>query len=628
MFKSCSYILILLCLYKSVNAQNSETDSLIRQLQYAREDTNKVIQLRDIGVSLANEDPARAIAYWKQGVVLSRKLNHSLGLVRNFINIGTGYSYLGKFDSTIIYADSGIFYAKKINDPDRLALVYLNKGDAYRNLNDLKSALLYCDTAGMYAAQTNNTDRQARIYDIISDLYSSQKQYATSILFQTKALELYKHDSNAVMIGQSYDDLSWIYHETGNPDSALILRKMAIRIGENERDYKNLSGYYYGAAMSFVDKGEYKDAETYAAKSLFYAQQQQNNTQLATTYTLLSKLYLKEGNFDEAIKAGNTAYNFALAEAHIAWQTESAASLAEAYSKTGDYKNANHFLTISNRLKDSIVQQTFNSQVATLQSSFEMKEKDKTILLLNKDKELQQQKLRQQSLLMTGIVVIALFALAGIWLLMNRNKLRQRMKELEMRGKIAADLHDDVGSTLSSIRMYSDIVKNQQNQTPAATELLDKISSNSKEMIENMSDIVWMIKPGNDDFKNIENRMLNFANELCSPAGINFEFNKDAATDAIQISMEQRRDLYLIFKEAINNAVKYSGCHSIHAAITLQDHQLEMHISDDGNGFDATAAKKGNGLSNMQKRAMIHKGTCRIQSAIDEGTELFVSFPL
>src|SRR4029078_65679 len=166
------------------------------------------------------------------------------------------------------------------------------------------------------------------------------------------------------------------------------------------------------------------------------------------------------------------------------------------------------------------------------------------------------QKLSKQRTMIVAIAIIALLALFGVWLLMNRNKLRQRVKEIEIRNKIASDLHDDVGSTLSSIRMYSDIVKNQPNQTETSKQLLNKISSNSKEMIENMSDIVWMIKPGNDEFSNIENRMLNFANELCSPADIAFEFEKTANTDSIEIPMQQRRDLYLIFKEAINNAVK------------------------------------------------------------------------
>ena len=103
---------------------------------------------------------------------------------------------------------------------------------------------------------------------------------------------------------------------------------------------------------------------------------------------------------------------------------------------------------------------------------------------------------------------------------------------------------------------------------------------------------------------------------------------KDTTTDALQISMEQRRDIYLIFKEAVNNAVKYSGCHSINAAITLQNQQLQMRISDDGNGFDTAAATNGNGLFNMQKRAAIHNGKFNIQSAANEGTEIVVAFTM
>ena len=90
--------------------------------------------------------------------------------------------------------------------------------------------------------------------------------------------------------------------------------------------------------------------------------------------------------------------------------------------------------------------------------------------------------------------------------------------------------------------------------------------------------------------------------------------------------MEQRRDIYLIFKEAVNNAVKYSGCHGLRAVITSQNNQLQMCISDDGNGFDVINVKKGNGLINMQKRAVVHNGKCNIQSKEGSGTELNVRF--
>ncbi|NNV55391.1 sensor histidine kinase [Limnovirga soli] len=226
------------------------------------------------------------------------------------------------------------------------------------------------------------------------------------------------------------------------------------------------------------------------------------------------------------------------------------------------------------------------------------------------------------------ITFIIIVFISGIYAF-YKYRLSQLLKLQEVRNKIASDLHDDVGSTLSSIRMYSSIVNNQVKEShPQSAELLNKISSNSKEMIENMSDIVWMIKPGNDDFKSIENRMLNFANELCTPAGIAFNFNIDASTDALKISMEQRRDIYLIFKESVNNAVKYAHCHSISASITQKNKLLQINISDDGEGFDAWHIKNGNGLDNMRKRAEAHNGSFNIVSATGEGTEIVITFPL
>ncbi len=153
-------------------------------------------------------------------------------------------------------------------------------------------------------------------------------------------------------------------------------------------------------------------------------------------------------------------------------------------------------------------------------------------------------------LLIGGIISTILIAIV-LW---NRYKLKQQLKDVEIRNKIASDLHDDVGATLSSIRMYSDIVKSQLDNNPKASDLLDRISSNSKEMVENMSDIVWMIKPGNDAFQSVEDRMLNYANEVCVPNNIELQFKKSSFIDDIKMPMELRKDLFLIFKEVVNNA--------------------------------------------------------------------------
>lgn len=627
MFKAVwLFFIATTCLSVHVIAQKPQTDSLLNLLSKSPEDTSKIDLLRNIGVAYANQDPRKAIAYWMQGIELSKKLNYTKGLARNYINIGTGYSYLGKFDSTIIYADSGIIYSKIIGDPERLALVYLNKGDGYRNLGDFKLALLFCDTAGMYAAKTTNIDRQARIYDIISGIYQEQRQFTAALGIQGKALELYKKDSNFLMEGQVYDDFGLIYQQMGKLDSALFFHKLAISFGERLKDYKNLSVYHYGVAQVYTDMGKYKEAEAYAAKSLLLAKEQENNLQLATTYSLLGKIYLNQRKFTDAVKAGNTAYLYAVDEVQTALQQETASLLGEAYSSIGDDKNAFKYLNISSSLKDSIIKQQYNTQVANLQSSFELKEKDKEILLLGKDKELQQQKLFRQQLLFAGAAVLLLLALISIWLLINRNKLKQRMKELELRNQIAADLHDEVGSSLSSIHMLSQMATKPGNEATHKN-ILEKMSINAKETMDKMGDIVWMIKPGETENGNLNQRIERFAYEVCSSKNIDLSLNL-SELEKTKLTPEQRKSIYLVFKEALNNAAKYSGTKKIELKATVQNKQLELLVKDFGKGFDQSTVRRGNGLHNMNNRAKEIDGHLTLSSVIEEGTVVTFYVPL
>jgi two-component system sensor histidine kinase UhpB len=621
----------LLCLllpviyYSAATAQSGKTDSLLKELGKAKDDSAKVNLLRNIGVTYANQDPRTAISYWMQGIELSRRINYTVGLARNFINIGTGYSFLGKLDSAIIYTDSGIKYSKIINDPDRLALVYLNKGDEYRNLGNYKLALIYCDTASIYALRTSNLDRQARIYDIIADIYESQKNYMTFFVFQNKALELYKRDGNTIMVGQAYDDLGYMYQQKGNLDSALFYRKKAIEIGEEVKDYKNLSTYYFGLASVYIDLKKYKDAELFAAKSLEHAKQQENNLQMATTYSLLSKIYLEQKKYNEAISAGKMGYQFAVSEVEQSHQLDCATILSEAYLAIGDYKNSHRFLTISSNLKDSLNQLLIDGEVAKLQSSFELKEKDKEILLLAKDKELQRQRLFRQRLLFGSAAALFVLSLLGIILLVNRNRMRQRMKELEIRNQIAADLHDEVGSSLSSIHMLSQMVTGS-NTGDQQKNIIDKVSSNAKETMDRMSDIVWMIKPGEKEAGSLKQRMERFANEICSSK--NIELSADlSAIENIKLSMAQRKNIYLIFKETMNNAVKYSGTKRMDVKAIVKNKQLELLVKDYGSGFDTSLGGRGNGLDNMKNRTKELNGKLELISAQD-GTTINLAVPV
>jgi signal transduction histidine kinase len=178
--------------------------------------------------------------------------------------------------------------------------------------------------------------------------------------------------------------------------------------------------------------------------------------------------------------------------------------------------------------------------------------------------------------------------------------------------------------------MYSEIVRNQiSDKTDVNDELLKKITQNSKEMVDNMSDIVWAIKPENDHFKNIESRMFNFATEMCNLKGVDLKMDKSNIDGDIKIRMEERRDFYLLFKEAVNNAIKYAQCSTLMVNFSIEQKTLVMTIADNGNGFDVNQAQqKGNGLNNMVVRARQHGGDCLISSAIGKGTVVTVMWPL
>ncbi|HTN47022.1 MAG TPA: tetratricopeptide repeat protein [Flavipsychrobacter sp.] len=607
-------------------AQSPTTDSLINVLKFAKEDTNKVHLYWEIGKSIIFQNALAAIPFYKKGLSLAQKLHFYHGIEKCYNGTSLAYSYNAQYDSALVYINLALPFAHKAGITKRIALVYINRADVYANLQHYQAALRDCDTALHYTEKERNKKGMGRIYSITSGIYFTQKQFAKAFLANDSAIALFIAAKDDQMVGMSYSDRADFYSQIDQPDKALPFYAKAIEIGEQVNDVENLAAYHNGLAQAHLRKQQYIQAQQNALKAFDYASQTGNRSQQANIYLVMGQIFSKQENHRSSIDFQLKAYEMFKEENDLLRVQIAATALAEEYEKSGDPANAYRYLKISKALGDSLQDMQFHSEIAKIQTQFEVSQKDKEIGLLKKNKLLQHQQLRQQSYLTIGIVVLAALILLGGWLLMNRYRLRQRMKELELRSKIAADLHDDIGSTLSSIRMYSDIVKQQAGQTHTAVELLNKISSNSREMIENMSDIVWMIKPGNDEFASVEDRMLNYANSVCVPAGINFDLTKDAAPDEMRISMEQRRDLYLIFKEAINNAVKYSRCKSIRAIIRTPKNMLQLNISDDGDGFDMANAVKGNGLYNMEKRAASHGGSCVIQSTPNGGTEIIARF--
>jgi signal transduction histidine kinase len=281
------------------------------------------------------------------------------------------------------------------------------------------------------------------------------------------------------------------------------------------------------------------------------------------------------------------------------------------------------------RADDTVQSRKQNEELMSLQAEYASAQREKEIELLEAESALQKNELSRKNLLnyLLGAGIISLLLI--VLILVNRSRLKSQLRETQLRNKIASDLHDDIGATLSSIKLYSEMAAEQiKEKNPKTVPVLQKISGSSKEMIDAMSDIVWMVKPGNDRFSNLEDRMTNFAVEICSAGNIGLQINKDERVDSLVLPMEMRRDIYLVFKEAMNNAVKYSDAKLIEVDIYNEKNVLHIKVRDKGKGFDTATVKKGNGLENMKRRLVSHSGDLEIISKPGEGTTVHAALPI
>lgn len=219
----------------------------------------------------------------------------------------------------------------------------------------------------------------------------------------------------------------------------------------------------------------------------------------------------------------------------------------------------------------------------------------------------------------TWFAILVAFAVVGIAYAFYRYRVGQILLLQRIRNKIASDLHDDIGSTLNSISVYSEVAKKDPTRKDFA---LNMIGESSRKIIDSMSDIVWSINPENDSFDKIIFRMRSLAYNLLKAKKIECSFKTDESLNSLTLSMQTRRNFYLIFKEVLNNLVKYSQASRANVMLLHENRQVILVVRDNGVGFDVSAKYNGNGLNNIRRRANEINAQLNIESATGAGTTI------
>jgi signal transduction histidine kinase len=532
-----------------------------------------------------------AIEYCNRSVEMFNSINYWHTALNSQLVLGDAWLKMKQIDSAL-----SIYKAveKKINDPsfwDKMKIISGLDGERIATIqNDLRASLQ--QRYGHVFSETGNYDKSLQLFSETINYYRQQSE-------------------SRIELPMLYSQVGDVYLKKAQD---IVIRK--VEAGAENYYLQSLENYHKAITGYKSMKIKVFYGETLLNVAAIYVQQGKKN---------VSRNYIKE--------ALQTALTF-----------NARSSIAKAYlllsrhdSARGDFSAAYRNYKLYRVYADSVLadENSIQAEAAGIREDFRQREEElKIIAAENKSRADSQKQKRKFAYLLSGLVILG--SGYGVYRYKRINKKRMEQRRLKERFVISQDLHDQVGSTLSSISIYSKVaqVEGERGNGEKMNELLERIRSTSSKIMNEMNDIVWAINPQNDTMTKVIRRMESFALPLLAARNIQFKFRYNKEVLSLNLEMEQRKNFYLIFKEAINNAVKYSGALILETDITCGHGILKLTVKDNGVGFNLdremenAESLSGNGLKNMYARADEINANLRIESVFGSGTFVILIIPV
>ena len=595
-----------------LSQQDKKIDSLLTVLQNLKSDTVKVNTLNALSKQfVVIKNLADAKRYAEEALSLAEKKSFTRGVQEAQINSGKisntqGMIFIGQgnYPEALKHFFTALKIFEKYKSLDGIAGIHLNIGHVYSVQRNFAEALKYFFASLKIFEELNDKNGIAGVYNNIGLVYENQGNYQEALKYYYDAIKMYNEAGNKRALIDRYFNIGFLYEDQGNYPEALKNHSAALKISEEIGSKNGMAASNSNIGGVYNNQGNYSKALNSYLLALKLYQETENREGVGISYTNIGAVYLDLKNFHLAKQYLGDALSIATDVESIEGKKIVYELMIKLDSATGNWQEAllHHKLFILYR--DSLSSEEVTNRITKAQMQYDFDRKEDS---LNYQQSLTDEKLKQQTLLTRQQKQLKNYLLAGFILFVvlsffiYRNyRTRQQLKLQTLRNKIASDLHDDVGSTLSSISIFSQMA---QQQSKEVIPMLETIGESSRKMLDAMADIVWTINPENDQFEKIILRMKRFAFELLGAKKIDFEFVADDEVAKMKLPMDVRKNLYLIFKEATNNMVKYAGASKAMFAIKEEKNNLTMLIRDNGKGFDTSQSTEGNGLKNMKKRA-------------------------
>ena len=551
-------------------------------------DTSRVLVLDELCWQLSSSDLSQATAYGRQGLRLARRLGYRRGLLKCLIDLGNCASYASDFPAGTRYFLEALRRARQ--PPQQLTVM----GFAYNGL------------ANLHIDQQEYAEAQQRLLQ------------ALALTRQTHSL------ADAALFGSNLGQVLRLREQYA--EAGVQLRRALAR-------YREL-GQRTGQAhcleqlgLLALEQQQLPLARAYAQRALALSRALGHDYYVASNLHLLASIALKSQRAAAAEAAARQSLRYARRLGSRTLVVDNYRMLALAEEQRGRYQPAYRWQQRFHQAHDSLLGDEKTAEVARLRVRYDTDQKEARIRELQQLAQLHELRAAQQrSQLLAVLLGAALLALAlagGLWYFYQRRRLERVRAEERLRTRIATDLHDDVGTLLTRVTMQAELLHDVQ-PSPA----LNRLLTNSRAAARTMRDVVWSIDAQADTVGALTDRMRDYLDQL--PAALSTALClSDDVDPAVPLAQEQRQHMYLVFKEAVGNALRHARAATC-LCVTLrrQPHTLVLEITDDGHQDPAApVGRSGLGLRSMARRAAALHGYLEAGPLPGSGFQVRLAIP-
>lgn len=478
----------------------------------------------------------------------------------------------------------------------------------------LNDSLLLADANNFIGLFLINLDsnRSAIPYFVEGIRYARQPSYPQNYLSLTKPHHLYGNMAEA-------------YHKIGMYDSAVICSRISLQLAKQANWKRGIAVAYNSLGDAFIKLNKIDSA--------FNSYQLSNKTTFESgdfdvellNYGGLAKYCSIKDNKNETMTWLNIGLKL-IEENPAVNNLFTIKFLDDAISLFVKY-NEKDMLALALQKKSDQLQQQINNNNRQMNVILNEGLKNETRLLSMEVKQVKQ----QNEIISTRVYLLFSFIILGIAaFFLYRYKVNQKLHITRLQNKISQDLHDDVGSSLSSLQVYSTVAEQVMESQPLkAKEMLRRITEQSGTLMDNIGDIVWSMKQGKDQLMQLNAKIKNYVSDVLAASDITYTIDIEEGIESVIKKFEAKKSILLIIKGAITNVIKHSSATYVSVSVKKLDEYVCVQVADNGKGFNTPDnLGNGDGLGNMKKRTEELKGIFEINSHLGKGTTVSALLPI